>query len=76
MSYFNLDCNCNANIKKSLRILYIIEEEKVETASRLDQYLEKSFPVIEKIERTLQSLHLDVIATQQKHEVELAQLEQ
>lgn len=36
----------------------------------------KSFLEIEKLDKTLQSLHLDVIASQQKHKVELAQLEQ
>jgi len=36
----------------------------------------KSVLEIEKLDKTLQSLHLDVIASQQKHKVELAQLEQ
>lgn len=40
----------------------------------LDQYGgEKAVLAIKKLAKNLQSLHLDVIAAQQKHEVELAQ---
>ncbi|KYO25945.1 hypothetical protein Y1Q_0003728 [Alligator mississippiensis] len=54
---------------------WIIQEQKAEAANVLDQQ-KKSVLEIEKLEKTLQSLHLDVIASQQKHKVELAQLEQ
>lgn len=55
----------------------IIQEQKAEAANILDQKKKyKSLLEIEKLDKTLQSLHLDVIASQQKHKVELAQLEQ
>lgn len=56
----------------------IIQEQKAEAANILDQKKKKNRSVleIEKLDKTLQSLHLDVIASQQKHKVELAQLEQ
>lgn len=55
----------------------IIQEQKAEAANILDQKKKnRSVLEIEKLDKTLQSLHLDVIASQQKHKVELAQLEQ
>lgn len=55
----------------------ITQEQKAEAANILDQQKKKkSVLEIEKLDKTLQSLHLDVIASQQKHKVELAQLEQ
>ena len=41
----------------------ITDEEKAETANTLDQYVGgRAVLAIEKLEKTLQSLHLDVIA--------------
>lgn len=55
----------------------IIQEQKAEAANILDQNKKnQSVLEIEKLDKTLPSLHLDVIASQQKHKVELAQLEQ
>ncbi|XP_044863723.1 uveal autoantigen with coiled-coil domains and ankyrin repeats protein-like isoform X2 [Mauremys mutica] len=54
----------------------IIWEQKAESANALDQQTKKYVLETEKLGKTLQSLHLDVIASQQKHKVELAQLEQ
>lgn len=57
----------------------IIREQKAEAANTHAQWGKKkikSVLEIEKLDKTLQSLHLDVIASQQKHKVELAQLEQ
>lgn len=57
----------------------ITQEQKAEAAHILDQQEKKkkeSSLEIEKLDKTLQSLHLHVIASQQKHKVELAQLEQ
>lgn len=46
-------------------------------ANIFDQYVGgKTVLAIEKLDKSLWSLHLDVIVTQQKHKVELAQLEQ
>lgn len=57
---------------------WIIQEQKAEAANTHAQWEKKIKSVleIEKLDKTLQSLHLDVIASQQKHKAELAQLEQ
>ncbi|XP_069477339.1 polyamine-modulated factor 1-binding protein 1-like isoform X2 [Ambystoma mexicanum] len=53
----------------------VIQEQKEEAANVLNQQ-KKYVLEIEKLEKTLQSLHLDIMASQQKHKVGHAQLEQ
>lgn len=76
ISHYNHDLQWNANIDASLRKRVDHRGRKAETANILDQYRrEKAVFATEKLQKAMQSLHVDGIATQQTHKVELAQLE-
>lgn len=75
ISHYNHDLKCNANIDESLR-MRDHRGRKAETASLLDQCRgEEAVLETEELEKTLQTLYLDAIATWWRRQADPAQLE-